>query len=436
MANILIVDDEPGFTSGISEYLRLQKHVVVTANSLSTARDLIGKQLPEVLLLDLMLPDGNGLELLDEFKSERPQQIILITGHSGIKSLIGGMAGEGVSYLKKPIEPRELLGMIDSVAEVSPATSDDAAANFGVLVGESAAMSALYKEIRQVARTDSTVFVQGESGTGKELVADAIHRVSERRGPLVPVNCGGLSKDLVSTQLFGHEKGSFTGANKRHVGFFERANDGTLFLDEITEMPLEMQTHLLRVLETGKVLRVGGENEVPVNARLIAATNRDPAQAVRDGALREDLYFRLRVFPIELPPLRERQGDVTRLAEFFLAGHNKKNETNKIFSAEALIAFEEHNWPGNVRELKHTIHRAYILAEGDVIEAAQRFDEEPLSDIEGVRAGRSIADVEKDLILKTLNHLGGDKKAAAASLGVSLKTLYNRLSDYGEHDTP
>lgn len=434
MANILIVDDEPGFTSGISEYLRLQKHSVATANSLSAGRELMGKQLPDVLLLDLMLPDGNGLELFEDFSGARPQQIIIITGHSGIKSLIGGMAGDGVSYMKKPIEPRELLGMIDSVAEVSPQSSDDDAANFGVLVGESDSMSALYKEIRQVAGTDSTVFVQGESGTGKELVADAIHRVSKRKGPLVPVNCGGLSKDLVSTQLFGHEKGSFTGANKRHIGFFERANDGTLFLDEITEMPLEMQTHLLRVLETGKVLRVGAETEVPVNARLIAATNRDPAQAVRDGALREDLYFRLRVFPIQLPPLRERQGDIARLAEYFLAAINNKNGTSKVFSPDALANLEKHNWPGNVRELKHTVHRSYILAEDDLVDAPGSFDEEPLSDIEGVRAGRSIADVEKDLILKTLEHLGGDKKAAAASLGVSLKTLYNRLSEYGEND--
>lgn len=434
MANILIVDDEPGFTSGISEYLRLQKHSVATANSLSAGRELLGKQLPDVLLLDLMLPDGNGLELFEDFSGARPQQIIIITGHSGIKSLIGGMAGDGVSYMKKPIEPRELLGMIDSVAEVSPQSSGDEAANFGVLVGESDSMTALYKEIGQVAKTDSTVFVQGESGTGKELVADAIHRVSGRKGPLVPVNCGGLSKDLVSTQLFGHEKGSFTGANKRHIGFFERANDGTLFLDEITEMPLEMQTHLLRVLETGKVLRVGAETEVPVNARLIAATNRDPAQAVRDGALREDLYFRLRVFPIQLPPLRERQGDIARLAEYFLAAINHKNGTSKVFSPDALADLEKHNWPGNVRELKHTVHRSYILSEGDLVDAPGSFDEEPLSNIEGVRAGRSIADVEKDLILKTLEQLGGDKKAAAASLGVSLKTLYNRLSEYDEND--
>jgi DNA-binding NtrC family response regulator len=434
MPNILVVDDEPDFTSGIADYLRTREHSVVTANSLSAARTAINKQLPEVLLLDLMLPDGNGLELFEDFKDARPQKIILITGHSGIKSLIGDMAGDSVSYLKKPIELRDLLKMIDSAAEDAPEAGDDAAAHFGVLFGESTAMQQVYKKISQVAGTDSTVFVQGESGTGKELVADAIHRLSKRSGSLVPVNCGGLSQELVASQLFGHEKGSFTGANKRHVGFFERASDGTLFLDEITEMPIEMQTHLLRVLETGKVLRVGGETEVPVNARLIAATNRDPAQAVRDGTLRDDLYFRLRVFPIELPPLRERQGDIALLAEYFLAALNRKNGCQKTFAPGALEAFEKHHWPGNVRELKHTLHRNFILAEDDHVRAPDRFDNEPLNDIEGLQAGRSIADVERDLILKTLEQLGGDKKAAALSLGVSLKTLYNRLSEYGRHD--
>lgn len=430
MANILVVDDEPDFTSGIAKYLRLQKHTVTTANTLSGAREIIGKALPDVLLLDLMLPDGNGLELLDDFKEDRPQQVIFITGHSGVKSLIGGMAGDGVAYLKKPIEPRELLGLIDSAAEVAPEIDASDAAHFSSLVGESEEMQSVYKKIEQVAGTDSTVLVQGESGTGKELVADALHRLSKRTGPFVPVNCGGLSKDLVSSQLFGHEKGSFTGANKRHIGFFERANDGTLFLDEITEMPLEMQTHLLRVLETGKVSRVGAESEVPVNGRLVAATNRDPAQAVRDGQLREDLYFRLQVFPIDLPPLRNRTGDVQLLAQYFLDQLNAKNGSGKRWSPEALDTFEKHSWPGNVRELKHTVHRTYILADDEVIGAPERFDEEPLGDIEGVRAGRSIADVEKDLILKTLEHLDGDKKAAALSLGVSLKTLYNRLSEY------
>jgi DNA-binding NtrC family response regulator len=295
-------------------------------------------------------------------------------------------------------------------------------------------MLAVYEIIRQVARTDSTVFLQGESGTGKELVAEAIHSLSGVSGPFVPVNCGSLSKDLLSSQLFGHEKGSFTGASRRHAGFFERATDGTLFLDEITEMPAEMQTHLLRALESGKILRVGAEKEFPVNARLIAATNRDPGKAVKSGKLREDLFFRLRVFPITLPPLRDRSGDVQRLSRFFLAQLNAKHSTNKNLTDESLQRLEQHSWPGNVRELMHTVHRAYIMSEGDEVNVPHRFDADLPSDIEGLRVGRSIADVEKDLILATLEQLDGDKKAAATSLGISLKTLYNRLKEYGETD--
>ncbi len=436
MAHILIVDDEQAFATGMSEYLRLQGHTADAAGSLEEARKLLGKQPPEVVLLDLMLPDGSGLELFDVFEEHPPKKIIIITGHPGVKSLIGAMAGEGVMYMKKPIEPRELVSLLSTLAldapegETKKQPENKGAAHFGLLAGDSPAMLEVYQKIRQVAPTNSTVFIQGESGTGKELVAEAIHRTSKREGPFIPVNSGGLMKDLVSSQLFGHEKGSFTGADQRHVGFFERANNGTLFLDEITEMPLEMQTHLLRVLETGKVQRLGSEREVKVNTRLLAATNRDPAKAVREGQLREDLYFRLRVFPIALPPLRDRRGDVPMLADRFLQELNEQNETNKCFNPDAIQKLDRHTWPGNVRELKHTVHRAYIMAQTDVIDVPDRFDEDLPGDIEGLRVGRSIADVEKDLILSTLEHYEGDKNAAAATLGVSLKTLYNRLKSY------
>ena len=432
MANLLIVDDEPDFTSGIAELLRLKGHEVSEAASLGAARDALAAATPDVLLLDLMLPDGSGLELFEQFGTSRPRQIVIITGHSGVKSLIGEMAGDGVAYMTKPIEPRELLQLIDDV----PYDQGDVGteAHFGLLVGESDAMQTVYKSIEQVAATDSTVLVQGESGTGKELVAEALHRRSKRTGRFVPVNCGGLSQELVASQLFGHEKGSFTGASKRHIGFFERARDGTLFLDEITEMPADMQTHLLRVLETGKVLRVGAESEVEVNARLVAATNRVPADAVKEGALREDLYFRLSVFPIAMPPLREREGDIARLASHFLDELNRKYGTAKKLMPAAIEQLERYDWPGNVRQLKHAIHRAYIVADSDDVAAPEPLGEASAVDIEGLRAGRSIADVERDLIMTTLEHYKGDKKAAAASLGISLKTLYNRLKEYGEQD--
>jgi DNA-binding NtrC family response regulator len=433
MVDVLIVDDEPGFTSGIADFLSLRDHQVRTADTLETARRSVVKQTPDVLVLDLMLPDGSGLELLDAFTDKRPQRIIIISGHTGVRSLIGGIAGDGVTFMKKPVEPLELLGLLNTVTD-SSADGEEGDRHFGVLIGDSDAMQAVYEQIRQVAPTDSTVFLQGESGTGKELVADAVHRLSGRTGTFVPVNCGGLSPDLVSSQLFGHEKGSFSGATRRHVGFFERANGGTLFLDEITEMPLEMQSHLLRVLESGRVLRVGSEAEIRIDVRLVAATNRDPVKSVRDGTLRQDLYFRLCQFPIRLPPLRERHDDMSLLAQYFLDELNSKHGTGKAFADEALEQLERHGWPGNVRELKHVVHRAYIIANGDVLGCPDRFDEELPGDIEGLRAGRSIADVEKDLILATLDHFGGDKKEAAASLGVSLKTLYNRLKAYEEQN--
>jgi DNA-binding NtrC family response regulator len=434
MAKILIVDDEADFSSGIAEYLELKGHSVVSTNTVSAARDALRLTRPDAVVLDLMLPDGSGLELLDAFADHRPEKVVIVTGHAGVKNLIGGMAGEGVSYMTKPVDPRELLSLLGQVSEPRPKKEPTGEGHFGLMIGESPAMLAVYEIIRQVARTDSTVFLQGESGTGKELVAEAIHSLSGVSGPFVPVNCGSLSKDLLSSQLFGHEKGSFTGASRRHAGFFERATNGTLFLDEITEMPAEMQTHLLRALESGKILRVGAEKEFPVNARLIAATNRDPGKAVKSGKLREDLFFRLRVFPITLPPLRDRSGDVQRLSRFFLAQLNAKHSTNKNLTDESLQRLEQHSWPGNVRELMHTVHRAYIMSEGDEVNVPHRFDADLPSDIEGLRVGRSIADVEKDLILATLEQLDGDKKAAATSLGISLKTLYNRLKEYGETD--
>ena len=399
MAKILIVDDEAAFSSGVAEYLEMQGHAVTTTNSLGGARDLLPEQKPDAVLLDLMLPDGSGLELLDAFDTHRPEKVVIITGHSGVKSLIGGMAGDGVSFMKKPIEIRELAALVSGLGNqpAKPAAQDVVDERFGLMVGDSPGMRSVYDVIRQVAGTDSTVFIQGESGTGKELVAEAIHQKSKLTGQFVPVNCGSLTKDLLSSQLFGHEKGSFTGATRRHTGFFERADGGTLF---------------------------------PVNARLVAATNKDPVRAVRDGHLREDLYFRLRVFPIVLPPLRERKGDVALLAEHFLKTLNDKQVTNKQFSQDAISELEQHTWPGNVRELKHTVHRAFIMADGDTVGIPPRFDEDLPGEIEGLRVGRSIADVEKDLILATLKHLNDDKKAAAASLGISLKTLYNRLNDY------
>lgn len=433
MAYIVVVDDEEGFTSGIATYLRKRDHEVAVASSIAEGRKLRAVRRPDVLVLDLMLPDGNGLDLLAEMRGDdRPGHVILITGHSGIKDLIGNVAGDSVTYLRKPVSPKEILRVIDAAHAQEVPDAAGIRADSGAFVGESPAMRRVFQQIEKAAASDIAVLVRGESGTGKELVAESLHELSGRKGPLVPVNCGALSKELLSAQLFGHEKGSFTGAQKKHRGFFERASGGTLFLDEITEMPLEMQTHLLRVLETGRVLPVGAEEEIEIDARLVVATNRDPAVAIKDGVLREDLYFRISVFPIEMPPLRDRGSDIGLLATHFLAVLNSEHGTKKAFSKEALEQIGRSRWPGNVRELKHAVHRAYVMAEDDIVEALVTDEAAIVQGIEGLSPGRSIAEVEKDLILKTLAHYNGNKKAAAESLGVSVKTLYNRLNEYGD----
>src|SRR5262252_837698 len=321
MANVLLVDDEPDFVSATRELLTMHGHSVDTAERLDDARKILGNDGPEVLLLDLMLPDGNGLELLEELRGSSVKRVVFITGHPGIKSLIKNLSGPSVTYLTKPIDSRDLMSALSDARLAEENASADAERkllHFDLLIGESPSMRAVYEQIEKVARTDSAVLIVGETGTGKELVAEAIHRSSARTGRFVAVNCGSLSRDLAGSELFGHEKGSFTGAVRRHLGFFKRADSGTLFLDELAEMPVELQPHFLRVLERGVVLPVGSEQEERVDARLIAATNREPRKAIADKALREDLYFRLSVFPIALPPLRERVEDIPLLVEHFL----------------------------------------------------------------------------------------------------------------------
>jgi DNA-binding NtrC family response regulator len=308
---------------------------------------------------------------------------------------------------------------------------------FGPMVGRSEPMQKVYELIERVAPTDATVFVVGESGTGKELVAEAIHRLSGRKdAPFVTVNCGAMAPTLIESELFGLEKGSFTGADRRRTGYFERANGGTLFLDEITEMPPELQVKLLRVLESGTVTRVGATDSVPVDARVIAASNRNITDTVAEGDFREDLLYRLNVFPIELPPLRQRAGDVALLAEHFLGQLNAREGSAKRLTPRALSRLEEQPWPGNVRELKNLVERLWILADAavdaDAIPSAEGTPSAPAeASMLEVRVGASLAEVERRMILATLSSLEGNKKLAAERLGISLKTLYNRLAVYG-----
>lgn len=325
---------------------------------------------------------------------------------------------------------------------VSSAKQQTKFTKFGSLIGMSESMTNLYGMIARVAPTDVTVLLQGESGTGKELAAQTIHSLSYRREkPFIPVNCGALPSTLIEAELFGYERGSFTGAHKLRRGFFERASGGTLFLDEITEMPIELQVHLLRVLETGKLIRLGGEHEIDINTRIIAATNRDPQKAIKAGKLREDLFFRLAAFPMQIPALRHRHGDIRLLARHFLLSINQENNTNKKLHDQSLRLLDSYSWPGNVRELRNMIQRAFILADYDIYPyhfpqwtCSQHTPTPSPNEQTDIHLrfaiGSSIEEVERQLIVATLNHNSGNKRITAEVLGVSLKTLYNKLRNY------
>jgi DNA-binding NtrC family response regulator len=309
----------------------------------------------------------------------------------------------------------------------------------GTLLGSSQAMQEVFRLIERVGPTEASVLLTGESGSGKELAARSIHESSPRRGgPFVSINCGAIPAGLIEAELFGYEKGSFTGAARAHAGMFERAAGGTLLLDEVTEMPLDMQTRLLRVLESRKFYRVGASTELTSDFRVIAATNRCPLQAVQSGQLREDLLYRLAVFPVAMPPLRNRGADVELLAEHFLAELNTQGRTQKRFSALARMMMRQHTWPGNVRELKNCIERAFILGDtvlelAPLIPGAAR-DSDQVSDDKrlNIRVGSRIYDMERSLIEATLDYFKGNKRRAADALGCSLKTLYNKLNGYSQ----
>jgi len=307
---------------------------------------------------------------------------------------------------------------------------------FGTLHGSSAPMQEVYRRIERAAPTTVTVLITGESGSGKDVVARTIHQQSPRASrPYVAINCAATPRNLIEAELFGYEKGAFTGALRSHRGCFERADGGTLFLDEITEMAPEMQVRLLRLLETGCYTRLGGEEQLSARARIVAATHRDPRQAVRDGRLRGDLMYRIAVFPIHVPGLRERDGDPEVLAEHFLGELNRANATRKKFSRHAIGLLRSYHWPGNVRELQNAVERAYILCDDLIeIEVAGLAGLEPVNDCVRVPIGTPLAAMERQVICATLELCQGNKRRCAEMLGVSLKTLYNRLAEY--HTTP
>ena len=443
MPHLLIVDDDPTIRETLAEIGRENGFSVALAASVKDALIQLERHAPDLVLTDIRLPEGSGMDI---FKNEAAAsaEVVVMTGHGTVDNAVQALRLGATDYLVKPICMERLNGIFARVSANSG--SDPAGAPFeepgryGRMYGASAGMQNVYRQIGRVAPTNVTILLIGESGTGKELAAHAVHELSARRQrPLIAVNCGAISPNLIESEMFGHERGSFTGADRQHKGYFERADGGTLFLDEVTEMPLDLQVKLLRVLETGQFMRVGTNREIACDIRIVAATNRDPEQAVKEGKLREDLYYRLSVFPIKLPALRERGDDILFLANRFLQGLNQEAGKNKHFSQRAVAALQQYGWPGNVRELKNYVRRAFIMAEGDALEADMLTPRvSPAGDGAAgqvsVPVGETLAEADRRLILATLERCNGVKKQAAAVLGISPKTLYNRLEEYAAAD--
>jgi two-component system, NtrC family, response regulator HydG len=439
MLRALFIDDDADFLEGVAEVATQEGFAVTSARSLQEAREQLANGPAELIMIDLRLPDGDGIALLREIKETSSSDVIMVSGTATVDSAIEALRLGALDYLTKPLDNRRLKAVLANVLRLRSLKEEVGAlrgelrklGRFGQLIGVSPAVQKVYDLMVKVGPTDATVFLSGESGTGKELVAQTIFELSSRRQrPFIPVNCGAIPLTLIESELFGHERGSFTGATQLRRGCFERAGGGTLFLDEITEMPIELQVKLLRVLESGSVVRVGGDVAIPVDVRLIAATNQVPLEAVRDGKLREDLYYRINVFPIVLPPVRDREGDAILLATHFLESLNAAQGTSKRLSAAAHERIMKCPWRGNVRELKNELQRAFIMSD-KVIELSDlpvADDPAPLPP----EVGGSLEDSERKLILSTLEQCNGDKKRAAQLLGISLKTLYNRLHLYSE----
>jgi len=452
---VLVADDEDNQRAGLAKMIQSWGFVVETAFDGQDAWEKFNQAPPQVLITDLMMPRMDGFELLKRLRAQSilPTTIVL-TAFGNIETAVQTMHDLGAFwFLEKPIQASALKVLLERAATQSRLAEEAERLQRqllyqGVLVdlvGTCSAMQQVFSLIRQVAPSRAAVLVTGESGTGKELVARAIHHLSPRRdGPFVAINCAALPETLMESELFGHEKGAFTGAVERRAGCFELAQHGTLLLDEIAEMPVATQAKLLRVLEDSCVRRLGGKTEMAIDVRVIAATNKVLEEALRKGELREDLYYRLNVFQIPLPPLRQREGDLGVLIEALLEMLNRKHETRVVeVHADVREQFKRYSWPGNVRELRNVLERAVILAaEGTITKhhlprdfglsaGARPVLQEVEPDVVRLPVGTTVAEAEKALIQVTLQHTRNNKTRAAEILGISLKTLFNKLKEYG-----
>ncbi len=455
----LVVEDDALSCEALVALLELEGFAVETAEGMASARALLAPQPSfDVAFVDFGLPDGDGMELVPLVASlPMGCAVVVLTGERRLERAVEAMRRGAADYLTKPLDGaalqlalhrlRHALGERDEQRRLARELMRHG--GYMGLIGKAPPMVRVFEQVLRAGPTELPVFVRGESGTGKELLARAIHQASRRRsGPFVAINCGAIPAQLAESELFGHERGSFTGADRMQVGAFTRANKGTLFLDELTEMPLELQVILLRALEAGVIQRVGGSRELPIDVRVVAATNRDPEEAVRAGRLRQDLYFRLQVIPIALPPLRERTADVPLLAQHFLEGGEGPTVT---LSAAARQALMRHAWPGNVRELKNAIARARVFCTDDVIEPrdlalpaadagapaetpraeAHQTGARPVEDAIAIPPTMTLAGAERRLVEAQLRRQSGNRARTAEVLGIAPKTLYNKLKAWG-----
>ena len=444
---VLVVDDEAAMREVLEMRLTEWGFHVVLAPDGAEARRLAESERPDVVISDVQLPELSGLALLQLLKTgDRDRPVILITAYGSIDEAVEAMKLGAHDFLTKPLDYAKLRAALAALTEELERrgrvrrleSALDKVAEFSGLVGRSQRMRQVFKLLDAVAASDASVIVTGESGTGKELVARAVHDRSKRaNGPFVTVNVAAIPEGLAESELFGHEKGAFSGAVSARSGCFELADTGTLFLDEVTEMPATLQTKLLRVLEGGRLRRVGGTREVSFDVRVIAATNRDPLPAVEQGILRRDLYYRLNVFTLVLPPLRDREGDLLLLAQHFVRHCNTKHGTRvEGLGREAERTVGSYGWPGNVRELRNVIERAVILARSGWIELHHlppflQKDTGEAGNVIVIPAGASAAEAERLVILETLKRVGNNKARAARELGMDVKTIRNKLKEYG-----
>jgi two-component system response regulator HydG len=445
-AKILLVEDDAAQATLLSLDLKRRGYDVVLAKTAAEARKNLEHGAFDAVLTDLKLPDGDGIDVLKAAKRDVPDaEVIVLTGHGSITAAVAAMKAGAFDFLSKPVEAeqvdlelkkalehRSLLGEVRRLREEVKGKY-----SFEGIVYASSKMHGALELVKKVAATEATVLVLGESGTGKELVARAIHENSARRsGAFVAINCGALPEGLLESELFGHVKGSFTGADRNKRGLFEEASGGTLFLDEIGETSPAIQVKLLRALQEGEIRRVGDNHPIKISSRLVTATNKDLAKLVKEGKFREDLYYRLKVFPIELPPLRERREDVLPLAEHFLRKAKKKTGGAAArFSAEAAAALQKYAWPGNVRELEHAVERALIMASGATVAAAD-LPAELQGAADAPSPSGTLDDVERAHILAAYRACGENQAETAKRLGIGRNTLWRKLKGYGVTGKP